>query len=65
MTDKDIQKVIKAINECFWRKDIGGVYICRGDIVPCMKHIEEGKCDTLKRLFAEERRADDNKRRSV
>lgn len=33
MTDKDIQNVIKAINECFWRKDIGGVYICRGDIV--------------------------------
>lgn len=56
MTDKDIQK---AIIECFWRKDIGGVYICRGDIVPCTKHIKEGKCDMLKRLFAEERRADD------
>ena len=49
MTDKDIQE---AIENCFWRKDIGGgIYVCKGDLVPCEKHIYDGKCDTLINLF--------------
>lgn len=52
MTDKDIQE---AIENCFWRKNIGGVYVCSGDIVPCEKHIYDGKCPTLIELYAKER----------
>lgn len=51
LTDEMINEAIK---NCFWRKDVGGVWICTGDIVPCLKHIDEGKCDTLIRLFAKE-----------
>ena len=48
MTDKDIQE---AIENCFWRTDIGGVYVCSGDVVPCNKHIYDGKCPTLIELY--------------
>lgn len=51
MTDKDIQE---AIDKCFWRKDVGGVYVCSGDVVPCEKHIYDGKCPTLIELYAKE-----------
>lgn len=51
LTDTDIQS---AIETCIWRKDIGGAWVCAGDIVPCLKHIEDGKCDTLMRLFEKE-----------
>lgn len=51
LTDKDIHD---AIENCQWRKDLGGTWICSGDIVPCLKHIDDGGCDTLKRLFAQE-----------
>ena len=51
LTDEMINEAVK---NCFWRKDVGGVWICTGDIVPCLKHIDEGKCDTLIRLFAKE-----------
>ena len=51
LTDKDIQS---AIETCIWRKDVGGVWVCTGDIVPCLKHIDDGKCDTLMRLFEQE-----------
>lgn len=56
-TDKDIQD---AIENCKWRKDLHGVWICEGDIVPCLKHINDGRCDTLIKLFAKEG-ADDAK----
>lgn len=52
LTDKDIHD---AIENCEWRKDVGGTWICRGDIVPCLKHIDDGRCDMLIRLFATER----------
>lgn len=51
MTDKDIQE---AIDKCFWRKDIDGVWICSGELVPCKKHIYDGKCPTLIELYAKE-----------
>ena len=52
LTDKDIQN---AIEECQWRKNLAGTWICTGDIVPCLKHIDDGRCDTLIRLFMEMR----------
>ena len=51
LTDKDIHD---AIENCRWRKEFDGTWICGGDIVPCLKHIDDGLCDTLKRLFAKE-----------
>ena len=50
LTDKDIQDAIK---NCEWRKELHDIWICTGDIVPCLKHIDDGGCDTLKKLFAE------------
>lgn len=55
MTDKDIYE---AIDNCIWRRDIGGVWVCGGDIVPCEKHIYDGKCPTLIELYAKERGTD-------
>lgn len=51
MTDKDIQE---AIENCFWRVKVAGIYVCRGDIVPCEKHIDDGKCETLIKLFTQQ-----------
>ena len=50
LTDKDIQDTIE---NCKWRKDLHGTWICAGDIAPCLKHIDDGRCDTLIKLFAE------------
>lgn len=52
MTDKDIQE---AIDNCIWRRDILGAWVCGADIVPCEKHIYDGKCPTLIELYAKER----------
>ena len=52
ITDKDVQE---AIETCLWRKDIGGVWICSGDLVPCKKHIYDGKCPTLIEFFSKEK----------
>ena len=51
LTDKDVQD---AIENCKWRKVLHGTWICEGDIVPCLKHIDDGGCDTLIRLFAKD-----------
>ena len=45
------KQIFEAINNCIWRKDVGGIYICTGDCCPCEKHIADGMCDTLIRLF--------------
>lgn len=52
MTDKDIRE---AIENCYWRTKVTDVWVCSGDIAPCSKLIDEGKCDTLIRLYAKER----------
>ena len=49
LTDKDIQD---AIEKCKWRRNFGDIWICDGDLVPCIKHINDGRCDTLMKLFA-------------
>lgn len=56
-TQEDINK---AIHDCFWRKDICGVDICAGNCCPCALEIERGRCDTLRRLFAEFQKKGDN-----
>ena len=49
ITDKDIKH---AIDTCQWRLNIGGVYVCEGMCGACVKVIENGQCDTLKKLFS-------------
>lgn len=53
------EQIDEAIKNCFWRKDAGGVDVCRGEVAPCMRIIEKGKCDTLKKLFAESEESED------
>lgn len=48
----DIMKRISdAIDNCRWRQDFDGIRICSGDVTPCFKHIEDGKCSMLIKLF--------------
>ena len=51
ITDNDIRE---AIEHCEWRQDIGGTWICTGDVVPCLKHIDDGRCYTLRKLLSNE-----------
>ena len=48
ITQEDIDKAIK---ECYWRKDVGGVSVCGGMLAPCQRTIEKGQCDTLINLY--------------
>lgn len=45
------EDIDKAIKECYWRKDIGGVNVCSGMLAPCSRTIENGQCDTLINLY--------------
>ena len=45
----------EAINKCEWKKTVYDVDICRGMAGPCLKVIDDGKCDTLIELFKAER----------
>lgn len=40
-----------AIENCIWRKEVHDVYVCRGEVAPCSNVIDNGKCDTLIKLF--------------
>lgn len=51
ITDKDIEH---AIRTCHWRFAVNGqrnLHLCGGACNICEKLIEDGKCDTLQRLF--------------
>lgn len=53
ITDKDIEH---AIRTCGWRFAVNGqrnLHVCRGACNICEKLIEDGKCDTLQRLFGQ------------
>ena len=45
------EQIDNAIKDCIWRREICGVSVCAGDILPCTRCIEIGKCDTLRKLF--------------
>lgn len=49
--NKFMQQVHYAIDKCIWRKEVHGVDICTGMAQPCVKIIDKGECDTIKRLF--------------
>ena len=56
------EKAKEAIQDCYWRKNIHGVFVCEADLCPCIKVIEDGKCSTLLELFKNEQ---DNKPKSL
>lgn len=63
MTEKQIKS---AIRKCHWRDDcMNGKHrdmravICRGLCLPCLKVIDDGKCDTLIELFKAESEGDE------
>lgn len=45
------EMIDNAIKNCIWKQEIGDIYICRGEVAPCSKVIENSKCDVLKELF--------------
>lgn len=45
------EDIDRAIKNCYWRKDVGGVSVCGGMLAPCKRVIERGKCDTLIQLY--------------
>lgn len=51
MTEKELNE---AIQTCHWRLMFDGIAICRGDCAPCSRLIEQGRCNTLKQIFAKE-----------
>lgn len=56
ITDKDIEH---AIRTCHWRVTVNGqrdLHLCGGACNICEKLIDDGKCDTLQRLFRKEGR---------
>ena len=52
ITQEDINN---AITNCEWRINVDGAYVCGGNCGVCQVEIENGRCDTLKELFAKER----------
>lgn len=51
LTEKELNS---AIRNCHWRHKVHGernLHLCGGECNICEKLIEEGRCDTLQRLF--------------
>ena len=44
----------EAIKNCYWRKGINYVPFCAISFLPCIKVIEDGKCQTLNELDKKE-----------
>lgn len=54
MIDKEFSNTIeKAIKNCYWHKDLWGVDMCGGMAAPCMRIIEKGQCDTIRKVIKE------------
>ena len=45
------EMIDNAIENCIWRKEVYGIYVCRGEVAPCSNVIDSGKCVVLKELF--------------
>ena len=45
------KQATKAIKNCHWRKDLGGVSICSFACLPCERTIDNGKCEVLIKMF--------------
>ena len=53
MTDKEFQEsILQSIKKCHWRKNVYGVDICTGNVLPCVRAIEKGDCEIIQK-FAE------------
>lgn len=51
MTEKELNE---AIQICHWRQMFNEIVFCRINCAPCSIMIEQGKCNTLKKIFEKE-----------
>ena len=47
------EEINDAIKTCRWRQSFNGTDICSGNCNVCLREIQAGRCDALRRLFAE------------
>jgi len=52
MTDQEFnEKVEESIKNCEWRRDLGGIDVCGGNIGVCEVIIQNGRCEAMKKLI--------------
>ena len=55
MTDEQYEKVLKAIDECYWRSDMGGGQsVCGLHCLPCKRVIDRGQCTEIQKVLMED-----------
>ena len=42
-----VDEMNRIINNCPYRNDLGGVYVCKLHILPCIRAVDTGLCDEL------------------
>lgn len=52
MTEITEQQINDAVKNCKWRQEFCGIDICAGEVSPCVRIIEQGKCVTLMELIS-------------
>ena len=50
-----MDEIRKLIDECYWKQDVDGIPICRGEVLPCDSVIDKGKCPILQEYFKHEK----------
>ena len=55
-----LEEAIKAVEKCYWRRNLAGVSICSGVCLPCQMAINSGRCDALNKLHERLRKESDN-----
>ena len=51
-----VDEMNQIINNCHYRKDIGGGFIiCRLNVLPCIRAVDTGMCDELNEKLKEEK----------
>lgn len=53
MAEVTQEEIDNAIQNCMWRQSFLGIDICSGNCAPCSHEIDNGRCDKLRRLFAD------------
>ena len=52
--DIEQDQITQAIRNCEWRRCMQSVDVCAIEVAPCMKVIDKGKCEAMKKLFSSE-----------
>lgn len=49
------EQIEQAIRDCTWRRRLYDTDICAGEVAPCMRVIDAGKCEAMAKLFSSEK----------